>query len=46
MQFVDTAGRIDKFNKKFGKTRFAKSLDEEIAPEAEVEAEATPEAEA
>ena len=24
MKFVDTAGRIDKFNKKFGKTRFAK----------------------
>ncbi|MEM8583616.1 MAG: type B 50S ribosomal protein L31 [Bacteroidota bacterium] len=25
MKFVDTAGRIDKFNKKFGKSRFAKS---------------------
>ena len=24
MKFVDTAGRIDKFNKKFSKTRFAK----------------------
>ncbi len=24
MKFVDTAGRIDKFNKKFAKTRFAK----------------------
>lgn len=24
MKFVDTAGRIDKFNKKFGGTRFAK----------------------
>ncbi len=24
MKFVDTAGRIDKFNKKFGKSRFAK----------------------
>jgi len=25
MKFVDTAGRIDKFNKKFSKTRFVKS---------------------
>ena len=25
MKFVDTAGRIDKFNKKFGKSRFAKT---------------------
>ncbi len=25
MKFVDTAGRIDKFNKKFAKTRFAKT---------------------
>ncbi len=25
MKFVDTAGRIDKFNKKFGKTKFAKA---------------------
>ncbi len=24
MKFVDTAGRIDKFNKKFSKTKFAK----------------------
>ena len=24
MKFVDTAGRIDKFNKKFAKTKFAK----------------------
>lgn len=24
MQFVDTAGRIDKFNKRFAKTKFAK----------------------
>jgi len=24
MKFVDTAGRIDKFNKKFAKTRFVK----------------------
>nr|WP_116124289.1 type B 50S ribosomal protein L31 [Lewinella sp. IMCC34183] len=39
MQFVDTAGRIDKFNKKFGKSRFAKKIDEP-------EAEAQPEAEA
>ncbi|MGK0365584.1 MAG: large subunit ribosomal protein L31 [Saprospiraceae bacterium] len=30
MKFVDTAGRIDKFNKKFSKTRFAKKeMDEE-----------------
>ena len=32
MQFVDTAGRIDKFNKKFGKSRFAKKVDEEGKP--------------
>ena len=25
MKFVDTAGRIDKFNKKFASTRFAKA---------------------
>ncbi len=25
MKFVDTAGRIDKFKKKFGKTRFVKN---------------------
>ncbi len=25
MKFVDTAGRIDKFNKKFAKTKFAKT---------------------
>ena len=25
MKFVDTAGRIDKFNKKFANTRFSKS---------------------
>ncbi len=25
MKFVDSAGRIDKFNKKFAKSRFAKS---------------------
>ncbi|THH41380.1 type B 50S ribosomal protein L31 [Neolewinella litorea] len=36
MQYVDTAGRIDKFNKKFGKSRFAKKIEE-----AEAEAEAT-----
>ncbi len=29
MKFVDTAGRIDKFNKKFAKTRFAKKEEEE-----------------
>jgi large subunit ribosomal protein L31 len=29
MKFVDTAGRIDKFNKKFSKTRFAKKDKEE-----------------
>ena len=29
MKFVDTAGRIDKFNKKFSKTRFAKKQEEE-----------------
>lgn len=28
MKFVDTAGRIDKFNKKFAKTRFAKEEEE------------------
>lgn len=32
MKFVDTAGRIDKFNKRFAKTKFSK-------PEAEAEAE-------
>jgi large subunit ribosomal protein L31 len=29
MKFVDTAGRIDKFNKKFARTRFAKKEEEE-----------------
>ncbi|RLD20664.1 MAG: 50S ribosomal protein L31 [Bacteroidetes bacterium] len=29
MKFVDTAGRIDKFNKRFGKTKFAKKGEEE-----------------
>lgn len=29
MKFVDTAGRIDKFNKKFAKTKFAKVEKEE-----------------
>lgn len=30
MKFVDTAGRIDKFNKKFGASRFAKKeMDQE-----------------
>lgn len=28
MKFVDTAGRIDKFNKKFAKTRFGKKKKE------------------
>ena len=28
MQFVDTAGRIDKFNKRFAKTKFAKKKEE------------------
>ena len=28
MKFVDTAGRIDKFNKKFAKTRYAKKDEE------------------
>lgn len=37
MQFVDTAGRIDKFNKKFGKTRFAKKIEEEAEVEAAAE---------
>lgn len=29
MKFVDTAGRIDKFNKRFSKSKFAKSEQEE-----------------
>ena len=29
MKFVDTAGRIDKFNKKFAKTKFTKTDPEE-----------------
>lgn len=33
MQFVDTAGRIDKFNKKFGKSRFAKTLGDKTPEE-------------
>ena len=33
MKFVDTAGRIDKFNRKFAKTKFAKNEE----PEAESE---------
>ncbi|CAH1000376.1 hypothetical protein LEM8419_01529 [Neolewinella maritima] len=40
MQFVDTAGRIDKFNKKFGKSRFAKKSEEQEAEAAETEAPA------
>ncbi len=35
MKFVDTAGRIDKFNKRFAKTRFSQKKKE--APEAEGE---------
>jgi len=38
MKFVDTAGRIDKFNKKFAK--FAKTPKKEEAPEAEASSEA------
>ena len=41
MQFVDTAGRIDKFNKKFGKSRFAKKTDETEGAEAAEKAETT-----
>lgn len=29
MKYVDTAGRIDKFNKKFGHSKFSKSTDNE-----------------
>lgn len=29
MKFVDTAGRIDKFNKKFANSRFSKKQEEE-----------------
>ena len=29
MKFVDTAGRIDKFNRKFSKTKFAAKQEEE-----------------
>lgn len=29
MKFVDTAGRIDKFNKKFAKTKYARKEEEE-----------------
>jgi large subunit ribosomal protein L31 len=31
MKFVDTAGRIDKFNKKFANTKFAKENEEQPA---------------
>ena len=34
MKFVDTAGRIDKFNKKFAKSRFAKKPEETEEEEA------------
>mgnify|MGYP006289369069 FL=1 len=33
MKFVDTAGRIDKFNKKFAKSRFAKKEEAEAEQE-------------
>ncbi len=35
MKFVDTAGRIDKFNKRFAKTRFSKQENKEEEPKAE-----------
>ncbi|TVR85470.1 MAG: type B 50S ribosomal protein L31 [Saprospirales bacterium] len=35
MKFVDTAGRIDKFNKKFGSSKFAKKEEEKAEKEAE-----------
>lgn len=38
MQFVDTAGRIDKFNKRFAKTKFAKKIDDTPAEEAKEDA--------
>jgi len=38
MQFVDTAGRIDKFNKRFAKTKFAKKEVETPAEEAKGDA--------
>ncbi len=31
MKFVDSAGRIDKFNKKFGNSKFSKKEEEEEA---------------
>ena len=34
MQFVDTAGRIDKFNKRFAKTKFAKKVEDTPAENA------------
>lgn len=40
MKFVDTAGRIDKFNKKFGNTKYAKlDMGEEEAEEKETKEE-------
>ncbi len=39
MKFVDTAGRIDKFNKKFAKTKFAKELNDEEEASADKGAE-------
>ena len=35
MKFVDTAGRIDKFNKRFAKTRFSKQENKEEESKAE-----------
>ncbi len=40
MKFVDTAGRIDKFNKKFEKFSKRKGGEAKAAPEAEAEAPA------
>jgi len=38
MQFVDTAGRIDKFNKRFAKTKFATKVEHAPAEEAQEDA--------
>ena len=38
MKFVDTAGRIDKFNKRFAKTKFASKEEPEDAASEEKEA--------
>ena len=39
MKFVDTAGRIDKFNKKFGNSRFAKTIGEDEEQDENAEGE-------